>query len=147
MYGDIINTDLCVILSCHVDTSFSSIDHKLYTFDTDDPVRKVANYEDHASGNYKASLLHMPVIDPIDHCTEVPCPFKLSRVIQLYWSLHRAQPIQRGIFNCGVHSDCNLHDLRHFSYIGVKRGKCMVSGGKWDDKIPQTHVSITFIIQ
>ncbi len=30
-------------------------------------VRNVANYKDYDGGNYKASLPHMPVIDPIDH--------------------------------------------------------------------------------
>ena len=71
-------------------------------------VRIAAIYKDHASGNYKASLPHIPVINPIDDCTAVPCSFKLARVIQPYRSLPSAQSIQQGIFNCGVHDNVAL---------------------------------------
>ena len=86
--------------------------------------------KDHTSGNYKASLPYMPVINRIDHCTAVPCPFNLTRVIQPYRSLQRARSIQRGIFNCGVHGNvalklspreiCHLQlfNLRHYLKSG-----------------------------
>ena len=47
---------------------------------------KPANCKDHARDNYKPCPPYMPVINPIDHWTAVPCLLKLAWVIQPYWS-------------------------------------------------------------
>ena len=89
-YGDIIiifpvNTDLLGISYLHVNTSFSIYDKM---------TQSVANYKDHARGNYNRLSQHMPVIDPVDlHRDTVPVLkwrelfnplFNSARVIQ-FW--------------------------------------------------------------
>ncbi len=78
----------------YFETLFSSTDHKLTTFEAiyeNSTSWKVVNYKDHARGNYNVCPPHMPIINPFDRCIVVPCPVKLVRVIQPYWSLHHVQ--------------------------------------------------------
>ena len=63
-----------------------------------------------SGGNYKASSSHMPVIDPIDHCTVVPCRFKIGAGYSTLLStiIPHARSIQLGLFNGGVHGNVAL---------------------------------------
>ena len=73
----------------HVDTWFSSIDHKVSTFDPD--VRKMTQSEKFelqrsSQRKFQSVFTTHARIRPSDHCKPVPCPFKLSRVFQPYSS-------------------------------------------------------------
>ena len=64
------------------------------------------NDKDHARGNnFKASLPHMPVIDPIDLCSTV-----MTDQIDAGYStiLYPVRSIQRGLLNYGVHGNVTL---------------------------------------
>ena len=95
----------------HVDTSFSSIDHKMSTSNTDlwqmmqSEKLQIIKITEGEMYYYKASSPQMPVIDPIDHCTMILRSFKLEQVIHPYWSLYRARSILRWLFSCGLHSN------------------------------------------
>ncbi len=114
LYGDIIDTNVCAIFSSTFwYLIFLHVDHKLTTFNTDlcmtnDAVWKVANCKDHVKGNYTNRLHYTcPFSDHIDHCTTVPCPLKLAQFSPLLITA-QCLSIQRGLFNCGVHSNVAL---------------------------------------
>ena len=92
-----------------------------------DPVQKVVNYKDHASGNYKVSLPHIPVIVSIDHCTAVPCAVQIGAgystlLITALCLVNSARGIQlRRAWQCCSQKSpreifhLQLFSLRHFS--------------------------------
>ncbi len=81
-------------ITYYVETSFSSIDQKFSTFDTD--LWKLTLSEKlqiRKSWEITNWLHHTCPWLTIDHWTAIPCSFKFAQVIHPYWSLHRTCPV------------------------------------------------------
>ena len=123
-----------------------------------DTVRKVAKITNITPCARPGEITkHLHHTCPIDHCTAVPCPFKLARVVHPY-QLDRARSIRAGYSTTRARQCCsqiisawNL-SFATFQSVSFFINRCQTWSiyGLWrkmryqnvDEKIPQTSVSI-----